>query len=213
MPGRFVSKNSFICFCRLYLSGYSYHTLVQPFAEDDLFAIYWYKWIYYPTYCRLDGLLIGVAIAAALQFKPAFKRFLQRYRNWLLPASALVLTGAYLLCSEPEGFNASVFGFTLVSIGYGLLLTNAINPGSYLYRFGSKITAWLASLSYALYLCHKMIIHITQEQFSKLHINKEGNGMFLVCIITCLAAAFILNKTIERPFLKLRERLLKESRQ
>jgi hypothetical protein len=24
----------------------------------------WYKWIYYPTYSRLDGLLVGVCAAA-----------------------------------------------------------------------------------------------------------------------------------------------------
>jgi peptidoglycan/LPS O-acetylase OafA/YrhL len=34
--------------------------------------------------------------------------------------------------------------------------------------------------------------------------------MFLICIITSLSAAFLLNKIIEKPFLKLRDNMLEQ---
>jgi peptidoglycan/LPS O-acetylase OafA/YrhL len=100
----------------------------------------------------------------------------------------------------------------LVSIGYGLLTLGAISPTSFLYKFDSRITANIASLSYALYLTHKIVIHVTQEQFSKLNIDKDSTLMFLICIVTSLLGALIMNRLIEKPFLKLRDKILYGSR-
>jgi len=207
-------KRSYILLLLLFLFGfivrlYTWHTLVAPFAENDDFWQHWSKWIYYPTYSRLDGLLMGVSIAAIFQFRPAWKEKLQQYGNGLLLASLLALTAAYFLCADEQTFSASIFGFPLVDFGYGLMVLSAICPTGVLYKFKSGATANIAMLSYGAYLIHKTVIHVTQEQFSKLHIEKDGNFMFLICIITSLSAAWVLNKIIEKPFLQWRDKILR----
>lgn len=187
---------------------YSWHALVAPFVGSDDFWLHWSKWIYYTTYSRLDGLLMGVSIAAIFQFRPILKERIQQYGNLFLLASLLVLTSAYFLCLHEETYYPSIFGFPLVDFGYGLMVLSAISTTGFLYKFKSKITANLAILSYGTYLIHKIIIHITQEQFLKLNIETNSNIMFLICIITSLLAALILNKLIEKPFLQLRDKIL-----
>jgi peptidoglycan/LPS O-acetylase OafA/YrhL len=207
-------KKSYVLLLLLFLFGlivrlYAWHTLVAPFADNDDFWQHWSKWIYYPTYSRLDGLLMGVSIAAIFQFRPALKEKLQLYGNWLLLASLLVLTGGYFLCADEQTFSASIFGFPLVDFGYGLMVLSAICPTGILYKFKSKATANIAMLSYDAYLIHKIVIHVTQEQFSKLHIEKDSNLMFLICIITSLSAAWLLNRIIEKPFLQWGDKILR----
>jgi peptidoglycan/LPS O-acetylase OafA/YrhL len=197
----------------LFLTGfairlYSYQTLVMVHGNGDWFWLYWYKWIYYPTYCRLDGLLVGVSIAGGLQFYPALKDRILKYGNQLLVLSLFMLTGAYFVCLDEQSFGASVLGFPLVSIGYGVMVLGAISPSSFLFRSQSKVSATLAAWSYAVYLTHKIIIHVTQDQLAGDAIAKDGNGMFLICIFTSLLGAFLLNQLVEKPFLKLREKLL-----
>ena len=195
--------------CGFVVRLYSWSALLSPFSGTDDFWIHWYKWIYYPTYCRLDGLLIGVSIAAIYQFRPTLKVAIQKWGNTLLLISLIILTGAYFLCLDEQTFGASVFGLPLVSFGYGVMVLSAISPASYLYKFNSAVTARIATLSYAIYLTHKITIHITHEQFSRLGISEESNLMFLLCIGTSLAGALLLNKIIEQPFLRLRDTLLR----
>jgi peptidoglycan/LPS O-acetylase OafA/YrhL len=197
----------------LFLAGfairlYSYQTLVALHGNGDWFWFYWYQWIYYPTYCRLDGLLAGVSIATVLGFYPALKDRTAQYGNWLLATSLLILTGAYFVCLDEWSFGASVFGFPLVSIGYGVMVLGAISPSSFLFRFKSDVSATIGALSYAVYLTHKMVIHVTQDQFAGGAVGKDSNLMFLICIGTSLLGAFLLNRGVEKPFLKLREKLL-----
>jgi peptidoglycan/LPS O-acetylase OafA/YrhL len=188
---------------------YAWYSFLEPVVGSDDFWAPWYKWIYYPTYSRLDGLLTGVSIAAIFQFRPQLKMWLQRYGNFSLLAGVAVLTGAYFLCEEQMSFNASIFGFPIISFGYGLIVIGAISPGVFLYRFQSGITANIATLSYAIYLIHKMVIHVSQEQLAKLGIPAESEWMFILCLFTSVAGALLLNRLIEKPFLKLRDSVLK----
>ncbi len=188
---------------------YTYHITVAPFLEEADSWVRWYKWIYYPTYSRLDGLLTGVAIAALLCFRSTLKERLARYGNLFLMLSLFVLTAAYFVCTEEESLAASVVGFPLVSIGYGLLVLGAICSGSFLYRFKSAATAKIAALSYAIYLGHKIIIHLLQGQADTFHIAKDSNWMLIICAVACFTAAWLINIIIEKPFLRWRQKILK----
>ena len=67
----------------------------------------------------------------------------------------------------------------------------------------------LATLSYSIYLTHKITVHITQDYITDFQVAKDSNMMFFICMITSVLAALLVNKIIEHPFLLLRQRILK----
>ena len=81
------------------------------------------------------------------------------------------------------------FGFPLVSLGYGMLVLSAICPKGLLFKKGSLVTAQLATLSYAIYLSHKFVIHVTQDIVSRVGVAADSNSMFIICITTSLSVA------------------------
>lgn len=188
---------------------YSFKLLFLPKIEDENSWMYWYKYVYYPTYNRSDGLLIGVTVAIIYQFLPTLWRNMARYGNLFILLSLIVLTGFYFLCNDQMTIEASIFGFPLIAIGYGFMVIGAISPTSFFYKWNSKITRFIATLSYAIYLTHKGVIHTTHQLLKDCKL--DDNLMLLICISTCITFAFILNLTIEKPFMKLRNRMV-ESR-
>ncbi|WP_345055859.1 acyltransferase [Hymenobacter glaciei] len=190
----------------------SWYGAVAPQLGSEQAPLAWYKYVYYPTYNRLDGLVMGIAIAALFHFRPQVAARLARHGNGLALLGAVVLAGAFWVCRDPQAFTASIFGFPLVALGYGLLVVAAISPGSVLHRHASRVSAKVAALSFAIYLTHKGIIHLTQEWFSAHGVGLESNAMMLLCLGTVLAAGWLLNEAVEKPFLKLRKRLLARRR-
>ncbi|MGY0041148.1 acyltransferase family protein [Pedobacter sp. NJ-S-72] len=185
---------------------YSFNHLYLPKIEDDYSWFYWYKYIYYPTYNRLDGLLIGVSIAGVYVFLPKFYSKISQYGNQFILLSLCILTSAYFLCEDQQTFAASIFGFPLIALGFGFMVLGAISPTSFLYKWNSKTTTFIAKLSFAIYLTHKGIIHLTPELLDKFKI--DSNLMLIICIITCIMGAYLLHLTIEKPFMKLRDKII-----
>lgn len=203
-------KNSLWLLIGLFLFGfamrlYSWNSLYTPNGQ-------WYKYIYYPTYNRLDGLLIGVLIAATYQFRPKMWNKISQFGNLIVLLSLFILTTAYFLCFDERSFAASVFGFPLVSIGFGLLLIGAVSPSCVLYTWDSKTTTFIATLSFAIYLTHKGVIHITQNIFTRFSIEPKSNIMMLLCVCSCVLAALMLHLIIEKPFMKLRAKITAPNR-
>lgn len=191
----------------IYIRHYGWTQLYQPFLDTNDAGINWYQYIYYPTYNRLDGLLIGVAIAALYVYRPQLWARLARYGNVLMVAGLLVLTGAYFLCYEEHSYAASVFGFPLVAMGYGLLVMGSLSPSCFLHKWQSKTTALIASLSYGIYLTHKGVIHMTQNLLSGMDAN--SNIMLLLCMAVCVVVAWGLYWVVESPFMRWRDKLVK----
>ncbi|MES2656688.1 MAG: acyltransferase [Bacteroidota bacterium] len=206
------TKHAYWLLLILFLSGfviriYCFNQLYTPVMETENAWIYWYQYIYYPTYSRLDGLLVGVAVAAIYQFLPNVWSKLSKYGNLFIVSSLLVFAAAYFLCADALSYNASVFGFPLVAIGYGFIVIGAISPTSFLYKWNSKITTYIASVSYAVYLTHKGIVHMTHHLFADFNIS--SNWMLLICIVTCVIGASLLHLLVEKPILQWRKRMIK----
>lgn len=206
-------SKSFWLLIGLFLFGfairfYSFNYLYLPKIGEEDGWMYWYKFIYYPTYNRLDGLLVGVSIAGIYQFLPNLWTRLSKYGNHFVLLSLCILTGAYFLCEDLRTFNVSVFGFPLIALGFGFMVVGAISPTSFLYKMNSKITTFIANLSFAIYLTHKGIIHTTHQLLKGFEI--DNNVMLLICIITCVFGAYILHLMIEKPFMKIRNKTIKE---
>lgn len=207
-------KRSYLLIIALFLLGfafriYSFNQLYLPNVDDESSFMYWYKYIYYPTYNRLDGLLVGVSIAAVHQFLPALWSKISRYGNLFILFSLAVLTGAYALCYNLTTFNASIFGFPLIAIGFGFMVVGAVSPVSFLYRWNSSITTFIATISYATYLTHKGVIHMTHQLLAEFDI--DNNLMLIICTATCIGFAYLVHLAIEKPFMKLRNKIIDPS--
>jgi peptidoglycan/LPS O-acetylase OafA/YrhL len=168
----------------------------------------WIQTIYLPTYNRLDGLLTGVAIAALYNYLPVHFSKLTKYANGIIAVGLLILNIAYFKFGNDYTFGRSVFGFPLVSIGFGCLVLGSILPNSLLYNWNSKILTKIAELSYALYLIHMAVILSTQTLFFELGFAKDSNLTFIVSTVFCVLIALMLHYSIEKPFMKMRGRFL-----
>ena len=200
----------------LFLLGFVIrYSLWQFFFKPNELAIQtrsnWVKIIYAPTYNRLDGLLVGVSIAAIYQFLPKIWYDISRFGNYLIIVGVLILTGAYFFCTKLSTFSTTVIGFPMLAVGYGFLVAGAISPVSFLYKWNSKITTLIATLAYGIYLSHKGVIHMVQEIFSNWGIDKNGNAMFFIAVAFCILIAWILHLAIEKPFMNWRDVVLKKA--
>lgn len=119
---------------------------------------------------------------------------------------------SFWICQDQLGFVASTISFPLIAFAYGLIVIAAVSPGNALHRMHSRITALVAAVSYALYLIHKIIIHITQLYLSSIHINIDSTPVLLACMATSLVGAWILHVCVERPFMRLRSVILSSRR-
>jgi peptidoglycan/LPS O-acetylase OafA/YrhL len=187
---------------------YCWHYLVEPRIGTDGMRPLWNKYVYYPTYNRLDGLLVGLSIAGLFTFYPKVKSWANRNTLLLMLLGIGTLIGAYFVCIPKEGYYATLYGFTLVSVGYGFIVAAAVCPANFLYRMKSKITALIATLSYSIYLVHKIVIHITQVLLEKTGMDKNSGLMMICCLLTTIAAALLMRYLVEKPALRLRNRVL-----
>ena len=197
----------------LFLAGflirlYSWYEVYIPQSNGIENRALWIQTIYYPTYCRLDGLLVGVAIAGLYKNLPTLFFRLLKYANGIIGVGLLILTISYFLFFNSIGFVRSIFSFPKVSIGFGCMVVGSIMPTSFLYKWKSKVLTKIAELSYSLYLIHMGVILLSQLLLFDLGIAKDSNMTFILSIIFCVFVALILHYNIEKPFMKMRGRFL-----
>src|SRR5262249_50896809 len=77
--------------------------------------------IYFPTWCRLDGITLGVGIAALKYFRPSIWRRWMERGDTLLAASAIFLVLAVFALWKRYSFLCSTVGFTLICIAFASL--------------------------------------------------------------------------------------------
>jgi len=208
-----MGKKAIYLLSGLFLGGlliryFNWKYFIEPHQLSDNFGALFNKVIYYPTYNRLDGLLIGVSIAGLYTFYPFIKDSIDKYSNFIMLTGFIVLIGSYFICTPQQSFSTAIIGYPLIAIGYGLITAAIVCPSNILYSIKSWLTSHIATLSYGIYLVHKLSIHLTQSMLVKIGIDKNSNLMMLCCLSSTIVLALILRYTIERPSMKLRNRLL-----
>ncbi|MDI4632839.1 acyltransferase [Pelomonas sp. V22] len=169
----------------------------RPWFVEDL---------YYPTWSRLDGLLMGVMLAALRVYRPQQWAALQARSSALLAGAVAVLGLAFWLFSERTGLLANALGWPVLSFGFGLLTLAATNPRGWLGRRELPGVGWLATVSYSLYLSHKIAMHLVHEYIAP-SMESQGLLLFAVYVIAILLGGAALHYLVERPGLRLRDRL------
>jgi peptidoglycan/LPS O-acetylase OafA/YrhL len=165
-----------------------------------------YPAVYRPSHTHFDGLTIGAGLAALREFKPAL------WSKVVSRPMALLFVGTVLIgCGVYEGFPqpiAYVLSFSLVSTGFGAIVAAALAPRFWLARTHIPGAATLAALAFTLYLTHKQMIHLAAQVVGEYR--ERPLITIALSVLFIVAAASSIHFTVERPFLKLRDRLLKQ---
>jgi peptidoglycan/LPS O-acetylase OafA/YrhL len=175
-------------------------------ATEDLKWDLFVTEIYYPTWGRLDGLLCGVGVAA-LKFNRNTWNFISTKRNLLFAMGGIGLALSIYMFLDRLSWIATVFGYPLLSMSFACFVAGALTIERKPHNsFG---LSYLAILSYSFYLIHKMVIHFIDTRWT-LGAGVSSQLLFAAaCFLASTAAAYLMYQIIERPFLKLRSRLLK----
>ncbi len=199
----------------LFIAGFVIRTFLwihylQPLEGQDGFGIKYYQLIYYPTWSRLDGLIAGVALAAFYYYQPQRWSNLTKKGNLVFIVALLLLTAAWAVTHRENQYtgHGAIFGYPLIAIAYGALVLAALSPSCFLYRYSSRVTRLIATLSYSIYLTHKQIIHLSQQILTQHGFDKNSYGVFAICTLVCLLGGGLLHLVVEKPFLRLRDRWL-----
>ncbi|MBC8440745.1 MAG: acyltransferase [Deltaproteobacteria bacterium] len=169
------------------------------------------KYIYYPTYMRMDGLLAGVAVATIFRYCPLLKEKMVKHGNFLFLISVFLLFIAYfqfggsVLSMKFTSLGTSLFGFPLISFAYGLMVIAALSPDSALYKFQFRPSRMLATLSYSIYLIHKITNHLMNTKLAD-NFTMRTDQIFLMSLFAAVLGGFALYIIVEKPFLILRDR-------
>jgi len=166
----------------------------------------YYEHIYYPTWSRLDGLLMGVVLAMVKTWRPAlWKAAIDR--------SGLVFAAGMFLFALSIAVFHNQFGLLALSIGYPIL---ALALGAIVLSMSGRETwggrlelpgiAAIATISYSLYLSHKLAFHFVDRTLGE-HPTLPRPILFALFGIAALIAAGALHFLVEKPFLKLRGHL------
>ncbi len=183
-----------------------------PPPEAAVWRLY-RRWIYYPTWCRMDGLLAGVVLALVQTFRPA------SWARWMrAPLGAVLLTALCLglsgpLCTDNKTLVSSALLFPLVSLGFAALVVFAMTDAGALSLGRVPGARWLASVTYCVYLSHKLVLHAVHGALAKYGMGTYHPATLLTSAVCVLAVATLLHLGVERPFLRLRERWTRHSPQ
>ena len=210
-------KKPFYLVGALFIAGIIFRQLSwkffgEPYLNTDAFGAKWNEFVYYPTYNRLDGLLAGVSIAGLFTFYPAVKLWVNRHCYIILLTGIALLIAAWQICRVYASYDTSTYGFPIISLAYGLVLAAFVSPSCIFYRLKSRVTSFIATLSYAVYLSHKIIIHLVQKLLEGFGVDKNSVWTMLVCVICVIAVALLMRYVIEKPALRMRNRFLNRGR-
>ncbi len=163
------------------------------------------RFLYYPTYARLDDLLAGIALAALRSRGTRAWNWIERHAN-TVAVLGVALTIACMLgfAGRREGFAANVFGYPVLALAMAALVAAAAAPRGILSRLQVPGAAWIARISYSLYLTHVMVYGLGHGRFAQAF---DGHGAWTAAwyALAVLGVGAALHYTVERPFLRGRE--------
>ena len=165
-------------------------------------------WIYYPTWTRLDPLVLGVVVAGIERFRPNWWQRLINCASWLwLPGLGLIVDALYLGETENLTIGACVWQFPLIAVGMAAILVCAVSPRLLLCRVAIPGAAFIASIAYSAYLIQKLVINGVAQFCINHNVDLTSAPALLGVELCVYIAATVLFLSIERPFLLLRRRL------
>jgi peptidoglycan/LPS O-acetylase OafA/YrhL len=148
-----------------------------------------------------------VTVALVRTFRPkAWAATVAARPNLILVGGAIGVGVSILVFgAQTTGFWRAILGYPLLSMSMAALVAAGSETGSWIGRRAVPGAGALAAASYSIYLTHKMayhaVIRLTQGA------GWPAEAKLAVAIVAALAVGAALYLRVERPFLKLRDRL------
>ncbi|EOQ87460.1 acyltransferase [Leptospira yanagawae serovar Saopaulo str. Sao Paulo = ATCC 700523] len=173
---------------------------------------------YYPFHSRMDGLFLGVLIAAVQIYFPEWiNRFLKnKYSPYavLLSISSLFSIMFFTTEDRPELFTC-VFRFFVASIAWSVVLIKTFDEKTWTSKVLSiPVFSPVAKLSYCAYIIHLLLLGYLSKKFIGYH-KIHYYEIFLWTIpigVMILGYAYFYYLLTEKPFLALRNRILAQKK-
>ncbi|MFC5481119.1 acyltransferase family protein [Massilia suwonensis] len=177
-------------------------------VDAHKYGIYfYYKLIYYSSLCRLDELVAGVALALLRNQHPALWTRITAHGNRTLLAGLVVLGATFwLFLDNHYGVAATVFGYPLLGIGFGLLILAALSQRSLLRDLRVPGAGALAVWSYAIYLTHRAVGEVAAAPLQDLGYGPQTAVAIAALLALSVLVGWLLYRLVETPFMQLRER-------
>ncbi|RHX88901.1 acyltransferase family protein [Leptospira stimsonii] len=166
------------------------------------------------SHTRMDSLIAGMILAeirCLLQPEQSRNRKLKEHSVLILSILLLFVGHFFPL----EHWIRRTIGFNFFNIGYTLIIYSALrNDGLLSSLLSFSILRPIARLSYTIYLWNVVIAGIVVSKVLS-GVRSPGIAEFfiavLLAILSCFFVSWILYLAIERPFLILKKKVLKES--
>ncbi|MGA7158505.1 MAG: acyltransferase [Acidobacteriaceae bacterium] len=165
--------------------------------------------VYFYTHTRLDGLLLGVALAAVHTFWPEWFQRLQQQRLLLL---AIVLIGLWRLYVDVDAYpepDALSSPFLITFVDYAaaalLLLLYRRRPT---HNRAYRVVAQIGIYSYGIYLWHVSVERPVNWAVAHVPHSLAAATSTLLPYVLAIPLGILATKAIEFPFLRLRQRLV-----
>jgi peptidoglycan/LPS O-acetylase OafA/YrhL len=168
--------------------------------------------LYYPTWCRLDGISLGVGLAAMKCFRPVIWERLMDHGNSLLATSVVFLGAAVAVLWGRYSLLCSTVGFTLLSLSFTLLTASVLTGRGLLARCNVPGARTVSLLSYSIYLTHSLAIESSASLTARWGLSLQSAPGVGIAAVTMMLFAVLLYYIVERPGLALRDRLLSPSK-
>ena len=165
------------------------------------------SWIYYPTWSRLDGLVAGVAAATIRLFRPHWWRRLTTHGNRSMACGCVGIgLSIVMFQNQIAGFLPTVLGFPLLAASMALVVCAASEPTSFVGRRPIAGAGVLAASAYSVYLVQKIAFHLVAANVVP-SFGSTGILRLVVALVVVGSLGASLHWLVERPFLRLRDRL------
>ena len=192
----------------LLIRGFSWQFQLNH-TQEFKFRDYFNK-IYYQTYTRLDGIILGVFLAYIQSFLPSLWKKLLAQQSHFLKLGLILCFFGYFLQVHRTDFVPTVFVFSIMAFGFGSIMLSALSGDSLINRFKFKSASTIATLSYTLYLVHRPAFELVVALLKGYQLSL-GMELFLsvsLGFIFSFCFAYLLYLIVEKPFLLFRDRTL-----
>jgi len=171
---------------------------------------------HFPTHLRIDSLSFGVLISYLFSFhRQRFSDFIKMNKRTLLLLGIVLLLPVFIW--DKTTFIICTFGYTFVYVSLGILIALSLEFPDFLkeltnkfhFQFVYDFMVWVGRYSYGIYLIH-FLVGPGASNFVRENVDADLPAFVYIAVYLTSDILFgvLLTHLIEKPFLRIREKLL-----